>query len=350
MNTKHKIIYIYLLCHCLLIPHVLFGKTGIDYILKGKWSVQYTIQDPQEKLILSEIHTRGFDQTFKKIHRGYLVTVTTDLSPIIITIPFTFQSGKLPPECQDQTLITSMQEVTSMSDAVREVLAWVDKTAPYNEEASQSQTWKDVLQRHFGNCVGRSNLAIEILKSMDISCRPVSGCLVNNQKSVFHRWMEVDYPEIGALQSEPGVTQDFISPYHIVLAPTKEVDPTINDLSDIGVQIEIIEEQKDVWTIDQKTRPDLTETGIQRRLTTSTRNMGAVVGKIVPLMGTCRIELKTRDELNRQEVDRYGNFSFTGLPAGGYILNVTPSWGRSEMRQGVLASGELNELSIKIYE
>ena len=320
-----------------LVFSVAHGET-YDYFVKGTWTVKYLVQDPHEVLVPSIVKSPGFQQNYKRIHRGFEVTVTSLLQPVNVQNEFEFETVSLPRELtSDPAFLEEISNITETSDAVASIFEWIDRNIIYDDDPGKLQDWKSALNRRSAHCVGRCLVAEQLLKTMNVNCRSVSGCLVDGDDAQFHRWIEVTYPGSINLPSEIGVTQDFIDPYHIIIAPKKAAPENAELLSDLGARIQVISETKDFWVTD--IRRNKGQKSMLRRKMRPVRYAGSIYGKINnDVRGNAKAELKLNDRVFQTEIDSFGNFYFNGLTSGTYTLLIAPSWGNPKRIQGAIES------------
>ncbi len=282
-----------------------------DRYVRGVWTIEYLIQDPNNAIVPSQIHSFGFEQIVQPIHRGYRITVKCDYDPVRISVPFSFDPEGFPEPFRESKLIAELKEARRMHDAVRLVFGWIERVAIYENDGHDDQDWETVLKRGTGNCVGRSVLAVEILKALGISARTVTGCLLKDNDGQFHRWLEIDYPGLGTLPSELGITMDFIEPDHLVIMPGTVVEKPVSRLSEMDVHIQVIKSDKQYWIIDQHQSSRTSPHGMVCRKTDSKRHTAAVIGTVFPpINGRCHAELEIGMIRYRTSVSKAGNFYF----------------------------------------
>lgn len=126
------------------------------------------------------------------------------------------------------------QSLAATYQAVRSVLSWVRDEVAYEPLSRHAQP-EDVLRERVASCVGQSNLAVALLKEFGLDARRVRGFLIvprdepgANPEIRLHRWLEVRYPELGWLMSDPLVSRDFVDAYHVVLT-TEDQPPARSD-------------------------------------------------------------------------------------------------------------------------
>ncbi len=313
-----------------------------DNFVQGEWSVEYIVRDPQDLIIPSFVSSRSYKQEFKKLHRGYQVTVDVHLNPVNLQNIHRFNPDQIPEVFRNEQLIEGLMDANYTHQALRQTLGWLERTAPYKADPSQAQDWESVMKRGSGNCVGRTELLKEICGHVNINVNIVSGVLWSETESIFHRWIETVYSGAGSFPSDPGATQDYVDPYHIVLAVKKGDRPSVSKLSDLGVTIQKVRETKNFWTTDLRPLSPRLRPALMRRQMRPTRYYGSVTGKIhTAVKGRIEVILTMNGRQLITKPDTFGNFSFNGLGTGDYELAVRPDWTDAAFDRGTLSSGEL---------
>lgn len=316
-----------------------------DRVVRGEWRVEYLVLDPDDMLIPVAVKTAGFIQDVQRFHRGYIITVTSNIESIAVKSRSTPDPSGLPDLFRDPHLLENLSKSGNDSDTVRIAMDWVDRKIQYADGPDDSQDIDSVAERGYGNCVGRSEVMSSLLNGLGITTRTVSGCLYHNGDTRFHRWIEVDYPDIGSLQTETGITQDYITPYHIILLPSASVDPSTNRLSELGVQITIRSEIQKTWTIDLWPAPSIDSSIVSRRQTSFQRSVAAIVGQMEPIPDPdTYIDLRTNTGTISRLLSPQGCFSFLPVSPGTYELLVRGAGRLLYKRTDILKQGDLIHL------
>jgi transglutaminase-like putative cysteine protease len=96
--------------------------------------------------------------------------------------------------------------------AVERILAGVASTVRYNADRTRRQDPASVFATRRAHCVGYSELAVDLLRRAGIEARTVQGILRSKPGSdgwdariggVYHRWIEIFYPDRGFVFSDP---------------------------------------------------------------------------------------------------------------------------------------------------
>ncbi|MBN1354695.1 hypothetical protein JXA40_00330 [bacterium] len=355
MNLSWQTFGACLITGMLCSPFTALGEMDADRFVSGEWQIIYLLRDPHGNLVVSDVTGNSYSQHAKRIHRGYEVTVSVDLSPVHIQTPFNLNPesiGKIREIVPDpDDLLLKLKKTSRMTSAVREVLAWVDRSVRYEDNSEPLQDWKSALKKGSGNCVARADLTEEILGRLGIRTHPVSGCLINGNNGRFHRWIEIDYSGNGTYPSEIGLTQDFVEPNHLVIAPKAGLTEIPMKLSDLEVELEVIDKKREFWFIDEEQRPRGLNDGVIRLRVQPVQHHAALIGKIItPIRGDVSVDLNLNNKMFTTRVDESGLFSFTGLESGVYSLHVVPSWGYSTTSEGSLEPKEQHKVYVKIIE
>ncbi len=318
-----------------------------DFYLQGKWSVKYLLRDPLDILIVSQVHSSGFSQEVTPIHRGYFVTVTCDLTPFGISLPFSMQNKTLPGKFSDPDLIEALRCSKTMCEAVRATNKWLEQNVPYSDLRNSGEQTGGKPVAVGGNCVSRAKIWVELLQELNIASRTVSGCLIKNNDGIFHRWVEIEYPGIGGFASEPGVTQDFIDPYHLIIGIKAGRETDVSCLSDVRVQVDIMQEEKAVWITDEDPAP--ASPGIYLRRREDHQFSSTLVGQIDSKLNCAMtVTLVLNDRKKKLHLEKSGIFSFPGLPAGAYQLKIFPECGHEVVLSGYIGIRQILRRNIVI--
>jgi len=174
----------------------------------------------------------------------------------------------------------------------------------------------EVLTRREAHCVGRSNLAVAALATLQIRARPARGLLLetNTGRAVPHRWIEVFYPDAGWVFSDPTESINYVSPLHVVLTPPEAPDPEYRPGGRPPPRLEHHSDR--LVAIDL--RPARYSPLAERRLGV-TQYAGAIVGQVVPPTAG-RLTLIGRGTRRTLAIRAGRPFAFPGLEPGAYTL------------------------------
>ncbi|MFC1849215.1 transglutaminase family protein [candidate division CSSED10-310 bacterium] len=201
------------------IPHYAnYGYTQIP-LKSSKVRVYVTIDPLQEEIAFSVQH-KGDDQTshnrsnqaFDSDNRGH----SQDL-----------KAGKMPSKLV--TIARSLaKNKNGLAEVVNAIMIWIAKEITYSEQYAPHRDALSVLERGWGNCVDMSNLAQQLLRTLDIRCRLIHGLVFKESferilpapespSGRFHRWIEVYFPDYGWIFYDPAFSCGFIRSDYLVL-------------------------------------------------------------------------------------------------------------------------------------
>jgi transglutaminase-like putative cysteine protease len=104
---------------------------------------------------------------------------------------------------------------TTEAQAVERILTGLAGFVRYDPDRVRRQEPSAVFAERRANCVGLSELAVDLLRRVAISARTVQGILKSEPGSpgydaaiggVYHRWIEVHYPDRGDVFSDPSAS------------------------------------------------------------------------------------------------------------------------------------------------
>lgn len=219
------------------------------------------------------------------------------------------------------------------SDAVEAILSWIGENMAY-DTASRDEDPAQVLEKRRGQCVGLTNLALTLLRSAEIPARPVQGLLLTPDGAEgtetrmdfqLHRFVEVFYPDIGWVLSDPQKTVNFVSTSYLYWRPAEyavsaQAGPEID-----GLQIYRAKEEGGLMEEDLRSGQSPARVYVRKNL--DLRYSAAIEGTVQtpegkPLGGG-QIQLETSTGPQRQQVRADGAFSFIGLKGGEYALQFS---------------------------
>jgi transglutaminase-like putative cysteine protease len=103
-------------------------------------------------------------------------------------------------------------DAASQAEAVERILSGMASYLRYDPDRKRRQDPGSVFASRRGHCVGFSELAVDLLRRVGIPARTVQGILRTKPGSdgyeariggVYHRWIEVYYPDRGFVFSDP---------------------------------------------------------------------------------------------------------------------------------------------------
>jgi transglutaminase-like putative cysteine protease len=103
-------------------------------------------------------------------------------------------------------------DAATEAQAVERILAGIASAVRYDADRSRKQDPASVFASRRAHCVGLSELAVDLLRRVEISARTVQGILRTKPSTegydshiggVYHRWIEIYYPDLGFVFSDP---------------------------------------------------------------------------------------------------------------------------------------------------
>jgi transglutaminase-like putative cysteine protease len=97
-------------------------------------------------------------------------------------------------------------------EAVERILGGVASSVRYDADRSRKQDPASVFASRRAHCVGFAELAVDLLRRVGIDARTVQGILRTRPGTegfdshiggVYHRWIEIYYPDLGFVFSDP---------------------------------------------------------------------------------------------------------------------------------------------------
>ncbi len=280
---------------------------------------------------------------------------------------FPLESGSIPDEAAAYACSTATcAELTDLSrsltstcrtqyQAVNRILCWVSGTLEYQTGAGVPVQPLEVLQQRTANCVGAAELSVALLREAGIPARGVRGFLASGGtdpvlpdsfrsrelslgQEGLHRWIEVYYPGVGWVFSDPFRSVNYVTPRYLVF--DLEMPPACDDRSAVfqGLRPEFGEsvstfirllEQGGMIIPNDVVPSLLARKGMTVRRNSPVQYMPAYVGQVVLRKNS---GIRPPDEVRlipaggfeargqRVAALRHGVFSFTNLAEGEYRL------------------------------
>lgn len=149
------------------------------------------------------------------------VEIDVDLAPLGSQAPFDPpHDGAAAPESVLARAVTSGSG--TLHEAASRILAWIAGNVRYELDRAAPQDPRSVLSRRTAYCTGYARLAVALLGAVGIEAREVAGYVVGEQPGVertgFHRWIEIHYPDRGWVFSDPLASHGFVPATYLRLA------------------------------------------------------------------------------------------------------------------------------------
>ena len=131
----------------------------------------------------------------------------------------------------------------TQAEAVRRVLLAVASEIRYDADRDRNQNPGAVFASRRAYCVGYAELAVDLLRRIGISARTVQGVLRTEKSAdrydraiggVYHRWIEVWYPDRGYVFSDPAASINGIDARYIPFDSRSLTRPTSLRLTEVS--------------------------------------------------------------------------------------------------------------------
>lgn len=196
---------------------VVTGTAGGTWIINGASGSLNDIQ---------EYHAGSFDQWILSRTDANVTVKLVSKASLDTQAGFPLDAGDLPSEVlpylqptsqqqsDDPAIITQAQALVvgaeAEAQAVVSILDWVRANITYDHSFSLPVDAVSVYNNRSGFCAGFSNLAVALLRAVGIPARVQTGCgLWALPNGGGHAWIEVYYPDIGWVPSEPQRLENF---------------------------------------------------------------------------------------------------------------------------------------------
>lgn len=106
-------------------------------------------------------------------------------------------------------------------EAVNRVLTWVARNIEYRLDRQQSQEATAVLERRTAYCTGVARLTVALVRALGLEAREVAGFVVGESAEGprgFHRWIEVRFPDVGWVFSDPLYSHHYVPANYLRLS------------------------------------------------------------------------------------------------------------------------------------
>ena len=216
-------------------------------ILTGRHTVIYDIVNPIGVEFLPNYSNNSYSQkVIQEDEFSKRVLIEINLSPLNSTAPFPIQTQQLPG--QMRSLLGSEKDIPvneagiaaqaktltqgsrTVQEAVTAIFNWVVDSHTYDAGRNTPKDGRSVFYNKRGSCVGYTNLAIAMLRSLGIPARYAHGYLppgydwgiskkywgVQISGGGYHAWVEVYYPDIGWCFSDLLHSKNFVDPFHVL--------------------------------------------------------------------------------------------------------------------------------------
>lgn len=216
-------------------------------VLSGRHSIIYDIVNPMGVEFLPNYSNNSYSQkVLQEDEFSKRILIEVNLGALNSTAPFPIPAQQLfgasrsflRPEknipvgegniaAQARALTQNSQRV---HEAVSAVFIWLVDHFTYDAGRNTPQDGRSVFYSRRGSCVGYTNLAIAMLRSVGIPARYAHGYLppgydwgiskkywgVQISGGGYHAWIEVYYPDIGWCFTDLLHSKNFVDPFHVL--------------------------------------------------------------------------------------------------------------------------------------
>lgn len=344
--------------------------------VKGTGTSIYFLQYVPYWLTIGTYETSGY-----KIERGMpdwegrvRITVTANAELLASRAPYKMKEEQIPSAIKDYlraaprvpTAAKPFKKIAEdlvkgckyQSDAVEAILSWIGENFAYDQQGGDEDPTV-VLEKKRGHCVGLSNLALTLLRSAGIPARPVQGLLLTQDGTEgsetrmdfqLHRFIEVYYPDIGWVFSDPQKTVNFVSQGYLYwreidLAAANNNHPEIERLrifraKEVGGLIE------DDMQVSEAPSRVFVRKNLDLRYTAAIQ--GVLQTPDGKPFGGGQISINSSSGTTKQVVRADGSFSFVGLKGGEYSLQFSDSNHRYLGQRFKLKDREARQITITV--
>jgi hypothetical protein len=216
-------------------------------ILTGKHTVVYDIVNPIGVEFLPNYSNNSYSQkVLQSDEFSKRALIEINLSPLNSRAPFPIPAQQLSGPLrsflaqendipvQEERISAQAKRLSQKGQTVHEVVTsifnWIVDNHKYDAGRNTPQDGRSVFYNRRGSCVGYTNLAIAMLRSVGIPARYVHGYLppgydwgiskkywgVQISGGGYHAWVEAYYPDIGWCFSDLLHSKNFVDPFHVL--------------------------------------------------------------------------------------------------------------------------------------
>lgn len=194
---------------------------------------------------LGSHHVAGFDQRTRLLSDGRTeVTVVVRPGPVRSTAAWPAAAAGLPPDVarflvREQAPLAAADAVGALAHEIgvgaerqlelsERVITWVSLNIVHADAPGHDESPAATLEAGGASCVGKSRLAVDLMRCLGIPARGVHGLLmpvgtrrgsvVGSAHFALHRFVESWVDDVGWLPSDPGESVHLVDARHLVLA------------------------------------------------------------------------------------------------------------------------------------
>jgi len=327
---------------------------GDDIYIRGTHSAKYSIKlsgISSGRFLFKNYSNNGYSQQVTRGGEGYVkAEISVGCDDFNSEIPYPvrynlpswlkpFVRPGLDIQSDSPEIINRAKQIIKGSryqyEAVQKILRWVNDNITYDLDLKGPKTAVDVLLGKKGYCIGYSNLATALLRAVGIPCRNVHGIHINGDSIIgsgeyqplslkgitLHRWIEVYYPDVGWVFSDPKYSVNFIGANYIFLAHQDGWD----DFPAASLKGVMIKTENSLYNLLYIDRVQDGSGQLLIRPSVFTREKGFVRVWIINTdisMKKTEIVIASLDKVLKMPPDVNGKVSFIGLDGGEYELKI----------------------------
>lgn len=212
------------------------SETMCLYVYTGTHTMRYRITNPGGISGFREYHLVNFEQRLLQSSSTSIDIEVRSTFHVDTKGPYPVNPSALPSEIRSSYLqpgpgIQSdapeilakadelVAESTRQAEAVEAILTWVRANIQYDSSAPANDALSVFINRR-AVCAGFSNLSVALLRAAGIPSRYRRGCstpygYITGDGGGWHAWVEVYYPDVGWVASEPQNFVNAMRPYAI---------------------------------------------------------------------------------------------------------------------------------------
>ncbi len=350
-------------------------------VLTGKHTVVYDIVNPTGVEFLPNYSNSSYSQkVLQEDEFSKRVLIEVNLAPLNSTAPFPVSSQQVPSQMRsflgpDKDIPVNeggilsqaralTQESRTVQEAVTAIFNWIVDTFTYDAGRGTPQDGRSVFYSKRGSCVGYTNLAIAMLRSLGIPARYAHGYLppgydwgiskkywgVQISGGGYHAWVEVYYPDVGWCFSDLLHSKNFVDPFH-VLRYTDGINLNPRNIQGGSLDVEdattftIFQEENATLAVDQLPLPKKDFLARQ----TGSQQFGTIHGKIKDSSGKSVVKgsLVLWEGIQGKIIPfENGVYSLMGLNDGEYRVTIRAE-GYGEVEKNLQArKGEVKQVDL----
>jgi len=350
-------------------------------VLIGKHTIVYDIVNPTGVEFLPNYSNSSYSQkVLQEDEFSKRVLIEVNLAPLNSTAPFPISAQQIPyqmksflgPEkdipVNEGNILSQAgalaQGSRTVQEAVTSIFNWIVDNFTYDAGRGTPQDGRSVFYSKRGSCVGYTNLAIAMLRSLGIPARYAHGYLppgydwgiskkywgVQISGGGYHAWVEVYYPDTGWCFSDLLHSKNFVDPFH-VLRYTDGVNLNPRNIRGGSLDVEdattftIFQEENATLAVDQLPLPKKDFLARQ----TGSQQFGTIYGKVKDSSGkpVLKGSLVLWEGIQGKIVPfEDGIYSLLGLNDGDYRVTIRAE-GYGEVEKNFQArKGEVKEVDL----